>query len=137
MVSASASFNKRVDAGEFVGSAALASVVSDLLSLVTDLAGSTYEAHVEHYEWGAEVDQDLEDLKDGAGGSALLPEDSARLKTLLLACSNNLRAPADATDEVLAILKAQISEALNFLEEIEIEDEEIEDEDKETQTPKN
>lgn len=104
----------------------LASTVEDLFSLVASLAAQTTLAHADHYEWGADVDEQLEEL--GGVESILLPADATRLKTLLLNLSQNLREPTDAEDDVPKILKAEVETALGAIDEMTANDDEEPDE---------
>ncbi len=133
-------FGKKIASGT-LDLAGLASEMKDMLSLQADLAGLTFQATFENLEWAAEVDEDLDALKEGLGGTSILPEDAVRLKTTILSLVQNLREPTSPDDDALAALKARAAEAISFIDEVtaadEDDDEEEEEEEPEATTEQN
>lgn len=129
------SFSKKLASGA-IDLPSLATEVKEMLSLQADLAGLTFQAHFEHFDWASDVDEDLDTLKESLGGTSILPEDAARLKSTILALAQNLREPTDASDDVPARLKTLAAEAVAFIDESTLEEseEEADDEDEETDT---
>lgn len=121
-------FQKKLAAGALADPTALAAELGELFSIQADLAQYAFQAHFEHFEWAAEVDTDLDDIKEQLGaGSTLLPEDALKLKTAILALVQNLRSP---DDDITLAAKKQADDAIAFIDEItaEVEDDETEDE---------
>jgi hypothetical protein len=133
------SFVKKLAAGT-VDINTIVGEMKDMLSLQADLAALTFQATFENLEWAGEVDEDLDALKEGIGGTTILPEDATRLKATILSLVQNLRASTDPEDEgVLAAIKARAAEAIAFIDEATAEDDEDgddeeDDEDEATET---
>ncbi len=127
-------FKRKLKEAALNDPAALASAVSDLFSIVTDLCDKTTAAHADHYEWGAQVNEELDALAGDSEGSMLLPPDAFKLKALLADLKNNLREPkADPDDvELLTALKAQVDEATRAIDEMTVE---TDDETEEAEEP--
>jgi len=124
-------FKKKLAAGALADPATLAVEVGELFSILADVSQYAFQAHFEHFEWAAEVDDDLNEIKDAIDmdGSSLLPEDAVKLKSVILALSQNLREATSPDDaETLAALKAQATEALAFIDEATAEEAEVDDE---------
>lgn len=136
-----ASFQKRVAAKAFTDPNDLANEMKDLFALFLDLAALTSSAHTEHFEWAADVDDELESIREGMPpGSVLIPSDAENLRQLLVTLRDNLRAPtSDPTDQQLILqLQQRTADVLAFVAEITADDgegDEDEDEDEETETP--
>ena len=139
--SAQKSFQKRLEQKEFTTVEELAGEVSDLFSMIADLANTSFQAHNDHYEWSGEVDDVLDALQEeGADAeSSLLPPDALKLKSLLLDLGQNLRAPENPSDDIPQILKAKIAESVTFIDGVTVEevdeDDEEGDEDEDEDAP--
>lgn len=133
---ANKAFQRKLATGTFADPAALASEVSDALSLFADLALFTATAHNEHYEWSEGVDDKIEELEEQLSPeSALMPGDASRLKETILALLNAIPPSADES----ALLKARAEEAITFIDSVTIEEtegdeDEGDDEDEEAET---
>ncbi len=126
--SAQESFKKKLMAGALNDPAALAVEVGELFSILADVSQYAFQAHTEHFEWGSEVDEHLEELDDALGqASTLLPEDAARLKTTITALAGALTGGAALSADALADLKKQAEEAIAFIDEVTVEDPDPED----------
>lgn len=124
-----ASFKKKLAAGALQDPAVLGNAVEDLFSLVVDLGEMTLNLHTEHMEWSEGIEEEIDALKEGDGGSSLLPTDAMALKTTLLALQQNLRAPVDPSDNVPELLSAKVTETLAFIDAITAEEDDEEEED--------
>ncbi len=98
--------------------ATLAREVGNLFSFLVDLATHTTEAHVESYEWSAEIEEEVERLS--ADESRLSPVDAGRLKATLLSLVQHLRTP---DDELTAAVRQRATEAIEFIDQVTISDE--------------
>ncbi len=98
--------------------------LKNLFSMLTDLSQYTLQAHSETFEWAKQVDNDIEELNGAEPSTQFLPEDALRLKSLLLALSQNLRAATGDDDDVPATLGKEVGKAILFIDEstLEIED---------------
>jgi len=111
----------------------LAAEVKEMVSLQADIAALMFQSTFESLEWAAEVDEDLDALKEGLAGTTILPEDALRLKTTILSLVQNLRDPTEPDDAALAALKARAAEAITFIDEsTEAGDDDEEEEETET-----
>lgn len=129
------SIKKKIVSGALNDPAALATEVVEMFSILADATQFAFQAHKDHFEWGSEVDEDLDDIKARLTTSTLLAEDASMLKGLIFALSENLRSPTGPDDDVPAILKKRATDALAFIDqmtEAEADDEGDEDEDEET-----
>jgi hypothetical protein len=106
----------------------VASALKNLFSMLTDLSQYTLQAHSETFMWAGGVDNDIEELKGDEPTTQFLPEDALRLKSLLLALSQEVRPPTDAEDDVPAALGKQVAEAILFIDEHTLEVEEDDEE---------
>jgi hypothetical protein len=100
--------------------ATLTGQVADLFAFVADMAAFNARAHTEHFTWAEGVDEDLDELKDPS--SALVPEDAARLKSLLTDLLGAL--PLPMPEE----LRSRVAEAIGFIDEITLEETETDPE---------
>ncbi len=122
-------FKKKIVTGALNDPAALATEVGEMFSILADGIQLAFQAHKDHFEWGSEVDNDIDELKASLGGSTLLAEDATKLKAVILALSENLRAPTGPDDDAPALLKKQALEAVSFIDEItEVEGDDDEEE---------
>jgi len=122
-------FKKKLAAGALADPNALAVEVGELFSIMADVSQYAFQAHFEHFEWAAQVDDDLDELK-GMDGTTILPEDAAKLKGVILVLAQNLRAASSPDDEaLLATLKQQAAEAVAFIDEATAEETDEEDDD--------
>lgn len=109
------------------------SALKNLFSMLTDTIQITLQAHSETFVWASGVDNDIEELKGEEATTQFLPEDALRLKSLLLALSQNLRSASGADDDVPEVLGKQIAESILFIDEHTLElDEDDEEDDKST-----
>jgi hypothetical protein len=130
------SFTKKIAAGT-LDLAGLAAELKEMVSLQADLAGLLFQATFENLEWAAEVDEDIDALKEGLSATTILPEDAMRLKSTILSLVQNLREPTDPHDEALAALKARAAEAVAFIDEATEADDDDDETDEEVETETN
>jgi hypothetical protein len=125
-----ASLQKKVTAAGAAGLSTqeLTHELVDLVSLVVDIGEQSLSLHTEHLEWGGGIEEEIDALKEGEGGSSLLSTDAQTLKTTLLALQQNLRAPTGPDDNVPELLTAKVAETLAFIDAITVPDEEEETE---------
>ena len=104
----------------------LTAAVQNLASILADHTGTTFTAHADMFNWSKEVDDDIDSIKEelDTAETVFLPEDAARLSALLVALSQNLRAPTSGDDDVPEALKKQIEEAIAFISENTLADDE-------------
>lgn len=126
--SALQAFTKRASSGTPFDVPELTRQVADLFSIVVDLATGTTSAHKDHYEWGGEVDDELDRLGDLVEGdtSRLTPTDAGTLKATLTALMALL--PTDASTDAV---KTRGLEAIAFIDEVTITEGDEDEEDEE------
>ena len=130
---AQASFQKKLTQGALADPAVLAGEVGEMFSILADVSLYAFRAHSDHFEWGAEIDTELEEIKEnlGEGGSMLLPEDAQRLKDTVIALAAALQSKTPLSAEALADLEKRAVTAVAFINEVTAEEVDEEDEDDE------
>lgn len=108
-----------------------AGALLNLFSLFTDFVSLNSQAHGQSFEWGKGIDEAIDELQTDTADTRFLPEDAMRLKSLLLALQNNLRAPTDEADDVPEALRKQVAEAILFIDEATLDPDDGDDADDE------